>query len=305
MSADAPLDTDAGAAGSGAPGRAGVAVGAAQVAPPEPVGLRTSYCGTLRASDAGREVTVCGWVARRREHGEHLAFVDVRDHTGLIQCVVDGAHELRSEFVVRVTGTVRARPEGTVNPALATGEVELGDCERRGAGVGRAAAVRPRRQDGDRRGGAPALPLHRPAVRADAAQPPASGHGQLRVCDGRWSARASPRSRRRCSGRRRRRARGSSPIPSRLQHGSFYVLPQSPQIAKQLLDGRRLRPLLPDRPVHAGRGPACRPPVRVHPARPRGVVRHRRTMCARSSPRPSLDATEAVTGERPARSWSR
>src|ERR671916_3220242 len=89
--------------------------------------MRTDYCGALRLEDAGREVSVCGWVASRREHGEHLAFVDVRDHTGIVQCVVDGAHELRSEFVVRVTGTVRDRPEGTVNPELPTGDVEIGD----------------------------------------------------------------------------------------------------------------------------------------------------------------------------------
>src|SRR5829696_6762452 len=79
---------------------------------------RTDLCGTLRAADAGREVVLCGWVARRREHGEHLAFVDLRDHSGLVQCVVPGAHDLRSEFVVRVTGTVRLRPEGTVNANL-------------------------------------------------------------------------------------------------------------------------------------------------------------------------------------------
>ena len=65
--------------------------------------MRTDHCGTLRASDIGRRVSVCGWVARRREHGEHLAFIDLRDHTGLIQCVVDGAHDLRSEYVVRIT----------------------------------------------------------------------------------------------------------------------------------------------------------------------------------------------------------
>jgi len=91
--------------------------------------MRTDYAGTLTTADVGRIVSVCGWVARRREHGEHLAFVDVRDHTGLIQCVVDGAHDLRSEYVVRVSGTVRERPEGTVNPALPTGEVEVADCE--------------------------------------------------------------------------------------------------------------------------------------------------------------------------------
>src|SRR3954452_24903124 len=90
--------------------------------------MRTDYCGTLRTDHVGRTVSVCGWVANRREHGEHLAFVDLRDHTGLIQCVVDNAHDLRSEYVLRVTGTARARPEGTVTPQLPTGGVEWGDC---------------------------------------------------------------------------------------------------------------------------------------------------------------------------------
>jgi len=94
-----------------------------------PAGLRSAYCGALRAADTGRTVSVCGWLARRREHGEHLAFVDLRDHTGIIQCVVDGARDLRSEHVLRITGTVRLRPQGTVNPGLSTGEVELGECE--------------------------------------------------------------------------------------------------------------------------------------------------------------------------------
>src|SRR5205823_5899705 len=90
--------------------------------------MRTDYCGLLRASDTGRTVTLCGWVDRRREHGEHLAFIDVRDHTGITQCVVDGAHDLRSEYVVKVEGTVRVRPEGTTNANIPTGEIELGDC---------------------------------------------------------------------------------------------------------------------------------------------------------------------------------
>jgi aspartyl-tRNA synthetase len=94
-----------------------------------PVGLRSDYCGTLGDGDVGRSVAVCGWVAHRREHGEHLAFVDLRDHTGLIQCVVDGAQALRAEYVVRVTGTVRARPPGRENPLLPTGFVEIGDAE--------------------------------------------------------------------------------------------------------------------------------------------------------------------------------
>ncbi len=90
--------------------------------------MRTHLCGRLRTDDVGRTVTVCGWVDRRREHSEHLAFVDLRDHTGIVQCVVEGARDLRSEYVVRVTATVRYRPVGTVNVNLATGEIELGDC---------------------------------------------------------------------------------------------------------------------------------------------------------------------------------
>src|SRR5690554_2006377 len=88
-------------------------------------GMRTHWCGELRADHIGQTVSLCGWVGRRREHGEHLAFIDLRDREGVVQCVVDGAHELRTEWVVRVTGTVRARPEGTVNSELATGQVEV------------------------------------------------------------------------------------------------------------------------------------------------------------------------------------
>jgi len=91
--------------------------------------LRTHHCGELRPDHVGQQVALCGWVARRREHGEHLAFVDLRDHTGVVQCVVDGAADLRNEYVVRITGTVRHRPDGTVNDALATGGVEVGECE--------------------------------------------------------------------------------------------------------------------------------------------------------------------------------
>ena len=90
--------------------------------------MRTHRCGDLRTDHVGEQVVLCGWVARRREHGEHLAFIDLRDHSGIVQCVVDGAADLRSEYVVRISGTVRPRPDGTVNAQLATGQIEVGVC---------------------------------------------------------------------------------------------------------------------------------------------------------------------------------
>ncbi|MCA1692391.1 MAG: aspartate--tRNA ligase [Actinobacteria bacterium] len=196
--------------------------------------LRTDYCGVLRAQDSGRTVTLCGWVDRRREHGEHLAFVDLRDHTGVVQCVVDGGHDLRSEYVLAVTGTVRLRPEGTLNPGLATGEVELGDC--------------------------------RVEVLADAEPPPFAVYGRLEA-DEMVRLRHRYLDLRRPQMQRNLRLRAlvtrairtsmdaqdfvevetpllvaSTPegardfvVPSRLQPGSFYALPQSPQLFKQLL----------------------------------------------------------------------
>lgn len=91
--------------------------------------MRSHLCGDLRSADIGAEVAVCGWVGRRREHGEHLAFVDLRDHSGILQCVINNNVDVRSEYVVRITGVVRARPEGTVNDSLPTGDIEIGDCE--------------------------------------------------------------------------------------------------------------------------------------------------------------------------------
>ncbi len=90
--------------------------------------MRTHMCGVLDVSHIGQTVSICGWVGRRREHGEHLAFVDLRDHSGVVQCVVDNNVDVRSEYVIRITGVVRARPEGTVNAGLPTGAVEIGEC---------------------------------------------------------------------------------------------------------------------------------------------------------------------------------
>jgi aspartyl-tRNA synthetase len=89
--------------------------------------IRTQHAGSLRSADAGRTVTLAGWVARRRDHGG-VAFVDLRDASGLVQVVIRDervAHGLRAEFCVQVTGEVARRPAGNENPAMATGDVEV------------------------------------------------------------------------------------------------------------------------------------------------------------------------------------
>ena len=90
--------------------------------------MRTHQCGELRPEHIGKQVTLTGWVATRREHGEKLAFLDIRDHTGVTQAVVDNAVDVRSEYVVLVSGVVAARPAENVNDGLATGGIELQDC---------------------------------------------------------------------------------------------------------------------------------------------------------------------------------
>src|SRR6202034_982428 len=90
--------------------------------------IRTHEAGTLRASQAGEHVVLAGWVARRRDHGG-VVFIDLRDASGVVQVVWRGeeavAHDLRAEFCVQVTGTVRQRPAGNENPELPTGEIEV------------------------------------------------------------------------------------------------------------------------------------------------------------------------------------
>ena len=94
--------------------------------------MRSHYCGHVNEALIGHEVTVCGWVHRRRDHGG-VIFIDLRDREGLVQVVFDPdladmftiAEKVRSEYVLKVTGKVRERPEGTVNPNMPTGQVEI------------------------------------------------------------------------------------------------------------------------------------------------------------------------------------
>ncbi|MFW2380297.1 MAG: aspartate--tRNA ligase [Acidimicrobiales bacterium] len=90
--------------------------------------IRTHTCGELRKEHIGQTVTLTGWVNTRREHSQHLAFVDLRDFSGVTQCVVDNDVDVRSEYVLKVTGAVTARLEGSENNDLATGAIELQNC---------------------------------------------------------------------------------------------------------------------------------------------------------------------------------
>ena len=195
--------------------------------------MRTDWCGELTTADEGREVVICGWVATRREHGEHLAFVDVRDRTGVIQCVVPGADDLRSEYVVKVSGTVRHRPEGTSNPDLATGEVEVGDCTVEVLAT------------------ADALPFPI-SDRIDADESLRLRHRYLDLRRSRLQTNLGVRAKVNLALRNAMAGQGfteietpmliaSTPegardfvVPSRLHPGEFYALPQSPQLFKQL-----------------------------------------------------------------------
>ena len=203
---------------------------------------RTHTCGVLRAADAGRTVTLMGWVHRRRDHGG-LIFLDLRDRTGRTQCVFNPAtspaaharaETVRGEFVLAVRGTVGRRPAGTDNPKLATGEVEVQAGEVRILNEARALPFPIEDEVGvDElvRLQYRYLDLRRPSLYGNFALRDAvcravrdylHGHGFLEV-ETPFLTRSTPEGAR------------DFLVPSRLSPGSFYALPQSPQLFKQLL----------------------------------------------------------------------
>ncbi len=198
--------------------------------------IRTHDAGGLRAAHVGETVTVAGWVARRRDHGG-VAFIDLREASGVVQVVIRDeavAHHLRAEYCIKVTGTVSARPEGNQNPNLPTGEVELiaEDVEVLSAAaplpfpidehvdVGEEARLRYRYLDLRRTGPAEALRLRSDVNRAARDVLGAQGFVEVETPT---LTRSTPEGAR------------DFVVPARLQPGSWYALPQSPQLFKQLL----------------------------------------------------------------------
>jgi aspartyl-tRNA synthetase len=201
--------------------------------------MRTHRCGDLRPEHIGEKVTLCGWVATRRDHGG-VVFLDLRDAAGLVQVVVDpdavdgdDPHQLRAEYVVRVEGEVRYRPEGTVNADLATGEIEVA--------VTRLEVLNP------------AEPSPIPLERVEADEVLRLKYRYLDLRRDRMQRNLRLRATVNAAMRRSMMEQqfveietpmliASTPegardfvVPSRLQPGSFYALPQSPQLFKQLL----------------------------------------------------------------------
>jgi aspartyl-tRNA synthetase len=202
--------------------------------------LRTHEAGTLRADHAGQTVTLTGWVARRRDHGG-VAFLDLRDASGVAQVVArdevlaeGGAHDVRNEYCVKVTGEVRVRPEGNTNPDLPTGEVEvvvsalevLGESaplpfqidER--VTVGEEARLKYRYLDLRRPEQGAAIRLR---SKVNAAAREVLGRHDFVEIETPTLTRSTPEGAR------------DFLVPARLRPGSWYALPQSPQLFKQLL----------------------------------------------------------------------
>ena len=202
--------------------------------------LRTHEAGTLRADHASQTVTLTGWVARRRDHGG-VAFLDLRDASGVAQVVVrdevlaqGGAHELRNEYCVKVTGQVRARPEGNANTDLPTGQIEVVATELEVLSpaaplpfqideritVGEEARLKHRYLDLRRPGPAGAIRLR---SKVNQAARSVLAERDFVEIETPTLTRSTPEGAR------------DFLVPARLQPGSWYALPQSPQLFKQLL----------------------------------------------------------------------
>ncbi|MEI7914230.1 MAG: aspartate--tRNA ligase [Mycobacteriaceae bacterium] len=200
--------------------------------------LRSHTAGSLRAADAGQTVTLTGWVARRRDHGG-VIFIDLRDASGVVQVVfragdvLERAHRLRAEFCVAVQGVVEIRPDGNANPDVPTGDVEVNATSltvlsesaplpfQLDETAGEESRLRYRYLDLRREGGpGDAIRLRSKANAAARAVLAARDFVEIETPT---LTRSTPEGAR------------DFLVPARLRPGSFYALPQSPQLFKQLL----------------------------------------------------------------------
>ena len=203
--------------------------------------MRTHYCGDIRSTHIDETITLCGWVDRRRDHGG-VIFLDLRDREGIVQVVFDPdteehfetADRVRSEYVLKITGRVRARTEATINPSMATGEIEVLGKE---IEVLNSAATPPFQLDEHTAVGEDVrlkyryMDLRRPEMQqklmlrsqvTDAVRRFLHGEGFLDI-ETPILTRATPEGAR------------DYLVPSRTHPGQFFALPQSPQLFKQLL----------------------------------------------------------------------
>ena len=204
--------------------------------------MRTHACGQLRAGDAGADVAVCGWVAHRRDHGG-VTFIDLRDREGVVQLVFhpdeapdahQAAQSLGAEDVVRVTGVVRSRPQGMVNPALDTGDVEIaaGTLELLSESDTPPFPIEDRTEaNEDLRLKYRYLDLRRPEM----TRMLVLRHRVIRTIREYLDARGFVDIETPMLGRSTPEGARDFLVPARAIPGSFYALPQSPQQLKQLL----------------------------------------------------------------------
>ncbi|MFW6094100.1 MAG: aspartate--tRNA ligase [Pseudomonadota bacterium] len=203
--------------------------------------MRSHYCGEINAANVTDEVELCGWVHRRRDHGG-VIFLDVRDRTGIVQVVYDPdteesfatADRVRNEYVLHMTGRVRPRPEGTVNPDMATGEIEvLGSTLE----ILNTSATPPFQLDEHSDAGEDVrlrhryLDLRRPEMQQRLMMRGRITSGVRRFLEdqGYWEIETPTLTKTTPEGAR------DYLVPSRTHPGQFFALPQSPQLFKQLL----------------------------------------------------------------------